>query len=201
MREMRSKNKTFHLPIPSFSPPLRYQNTLPQRPRYENTLLQERRDAQQLYENFNRVREEQALTFQRWAEAPNQRIAGLERDILELQDRTKMELSTLQASVKSTSKQVESFEAEVARLQELHEESTTACQREKEALRERKNLHMEARQRFEDDRKQAQLAIQDAEHQYQIVLKNLQQVNRKSEDEKKKVQIDIEQVGVKEGAD
>ena len=55
-------------------------------------------------------------------------------------------------------------------------------------------MHFEARQRFEEDRKQAQIAIQDAEHQYQIVLKRLQDINRKSEDEKKRLQIEIEGV-------
>jgi len=174
-----------------------FQNTVrvaeEERSSYENTLLQERRDAQQLYENFNRVREEQALTFQKWAEAPNQKISSLEREILELQDKAKMELSTLQASVKSTNKQVESFEAEVARLTELYEESQAACNREREALKDRKNMHLEARQRFEEDRKAAKLAIADAEGQYQMVLKNLQDVNRKSEEERKRITAEMEQ--------
>ena len=160
---------------------------------YESTLLQERRDSQALYENFNRVREEQAQTLQRWAEAPNQRIASLEREILELGDRSKMEISTFAASVKSTTKQVESFEAEVARLQELQDESQIACNREKDALKQRKSMHSEAKTRFEEDKLSAQTAIQDSEHQYQLVLKKLQDVNRGSEEEKKRLQIEIEQ--------
>ncbi|CAD7953073.1 unnamed protein product [Amoebophrya sp. A25] len=173
-----------------------YQNTVrlaeDERASYENTLLQERRDAQQLYENFQRVREEQALTFQKWAEAPNQKISTLEREILELQDRAKIEISTLQASVKSSAKQVESFEAEVARLQELQAESQQACEKEKTALKERKEAHLDARQRFEDDRKSAKTLIADAEAQYQHALKQLQDNNRKSDAEKKKLQMEME---------
>lgn len=72
-----------------------------ERASFENTLLQERREAQQLYENFNRVREEQALTFQKWAEAPNQKISALEREIGELFDKAKMEVATLQVSMRN----------------------------------------------------------------------------------------------------
>ncbi len=88
---------------------------------------------------------------------------------------------------------MESFENEVARLQELYEESQAACNREREALKERKNMHLEAKQRFEEDRKAAKLAIGDAEAQYQHVLKHLQDVNRQSEGERKRIQAEMEQ--------
>ncbi|CAD7923835.1 unnamed protein product [Amoebophrya sp. A120] len=173
-----------------------YQNTVrlaeDERASYENTLLQERRDAQQLYENFQRVREEQALTFQKWAEAPNQKISSLERELLELQDRAKMEISTLQASVKSSAKQLESMETEVARLHELQDESGAACEKERGMLKDRKEAHLDARQRFEDDRKAAKAVITEAESQYQHAMKQLQDNNRKSDSEKKKLQMEME---------
>lgn len=160
---------------------------------YENTLLQERRDAQQLYEQFNRVREEQATTFQKWTDAPNQKIQQLEREVAELQDRSKMELNTIQASLKSTVKQVESFEAEVVRLNELGEESHGACAREREVLREKKRMGMESKARFDDDKKAAKHAALEAGHKSMNVGKHIGEMQRASETGKKRAHMEMEQ--------
>lgn len=46
---------------------------------------------------------------------------------------------------------------------------------------------------FEDDRKAAKFAIQEAENQYQNVQKRLHDVNRRSEGDKKKLSSEMEQ--------